>query len=65
MGSRAPVVSVNICQQSLELAEIHVELAVECLVEALGNVDSELEVSTSEGAGRDACERKCLAQRNQ
>jgi hypothetical protein len=65
MGSRAAVVSVNICQQSLEFAEIHVELTVECLVEALSNIDSELEVSTSEGASRDACERECLSQRNQ
>jgi len=65
MGPRAAVISVDICQQSLEFAEIDVELAVECLVEAFSNIDSELEVSTSEGAGRDACERECLAQRNQ
>lgn len=65
MGSRAAVVSVNICQQPLEFAQIHVELAVECLVEAFGNVDPELEVSTSEGASRDACKRECLSQCNQ
>jgi hypothetical protein len=65
MGSKAAVASVNIRQQSLEFAEIHVELAAECLVEALGNIDSELEVSTSEGAGRHACKRECLPQRNQ
>jgi hypothetical protein len=65
MGSRAVVVSVNICQQSLEFAEIHVELTVECLVEAFGNIDSEPEVSTSEGTSCDACERERLAQRNQ
>ena len=65
MGTRTAVVSVNIREQPLEFAEIHVELAVECLLEALGNIDSELEVSTSEGASRNACERERLAQRNQ
>ena len=49
MGSRVAVVLVDVSHESFELAEVHVELAVEGFVEAGGDIDAEREVSTSEG----------------